>query len=106
MSINGRPPKPGQEPECLDPRSTSPEPLAFLLPDRREKFIFKAAGLGRVDGRAAMMIDYRSVKPETPKVEWRDECVSIDLPGRARAASGPIPRLPKSCGSMKDHRPG
>ena len=32
LTINGRPPKPGQEPECLDPRSTSPEPLAFLLP--------------------------------------------------------------------------
>ena len=84
LAINGRPPKPGQEPECLDPRSTSPEPLAFLLPDRREKFIFKAAGLGRVDGRPAVMIDYRSVKPEEPKVEWKEECVSIDLPGRAR----------------------
>ena len=84
IAINGRPPKPDQEPECLDPRSTSPEPLAFLLPDRREKFIFKAAGLGRVDGRAAVMIDYRSVRPEQPKVEWREECVSIDLPGRAR----------------------
>lgn len=84
IAINGRPPKPDQEPECLDPRSTSPEPLAFLLPDRREKFIFKAAGLGRVDGRTAMMIDYRSVRPEQPKVEWREECVSIDLPGRAR----------------------
>jgi len=84
IAINGRPPKPDQEPECLDPRSTSPEPLAFLLPDRREKFIFKAAGLGRVDGRVAMMIDYRSVKPEAPKVVWKDECVSIDLPGRAR----------------------
>jgi hypothetical protein len=84
IAVNGRPPKPNQEPECLDPRSTSPEPLAFLLPDRREKFIFRAAGLGRVDGRAAVMIDYRSVKPEAPKVEWKDECVSIDLPGRAR----------------------
>jgi len=84
LTINGRPPKPGQEPGCLDPRSISPEPLAFLLPDRREKFIFKAAGLGRIDGRTAMMIDYRSVRPETPKVEWKDECVSIDLPGRAR----------------------
>jgi hypothetical protein len=84
LAINGRPPKAGQEPECLDPRSTSPEPLAFLLPDRREKFIFKAAGLGRVDGRPAVMIDYRSVKPEEPKVEWKEECVSIDLPGRAR----------------------
>jgi hypothetical protein len=84
LTINGRPPKPGEEPGCLDPRSTSPEPLAFLLPDRREKFIFKAAGLGRIDGRPAMMIDYRSVRPEEPKVEWREECVSIDLPGRAR----------------------
>jgi hypothetical protein len=84
LAINGRPPRAGQEPECLDPRSTSPEPLAFLLPDRREKFTFKAAGLGRVGDRAAMMIDFRSVRPEAPKVEWREECVSIDLPGRAR----------------------
>jgi hypothetical protein len=84
LAINGRPPRAGQEPECLDPRSTSPEPLAFLLPDRREKFTFKTAGLGRVGDRAAMMIDFRSVRPEEPKVEWRDECVSIDLPGRAR----------------------
>ena len=30
------------------------------------------------------MIDYRSVRPEEPKVEWKEECVSIDLPGRAR----------------------
>jgi hypothetical protein len=84
MAINGRPPRPGDEPGCLDPRSTSPEPLAFLLPERREKFTFKAAGLGRVDGRVALMIDYRSVRPEEPKAEWKEECVSIDLPGRAR----------------------
>src|SRR5262245_20878872 len=84
LAINGRPPRPGDEPGCLDPRSTSPEPLAFLLPERREKFIFKAAGLGRVDGRVALMIDYRSVRPEEPKAEWKEECVSIDLPGRAR----------------------
>jgi hypothetical protein len=84
LSVNGRPPKPEQEPECLDPRSTSPEPLAFLLPDRRAKFTFKAAGIGRIDGRTAVMIDYRSVKPEQPIVEWKDECVSVDLPGRSR----------------------
>ena len=84
LAINGRPPRQGDEPGCLDPRSTSPEPLAFLLPERREKFTFKAAGLGRVDGRVALMIDYRSVRPEEPKAEWKEECVSIDLPGRAR----------------------
>jgi hypothetical protein len=84
LAINGRPPRVGQEPECLDPRSISPEPLAFLLRDRREKFNFKSAGLGRVGDRTAMMIDYRSVRAEEPKVEWKDECVSIDLPGRSR----------------------
>ncbi len=41
LPINGRPPKPGQEPECLDPRSTSPEPLAFLLPERRREVRFQ-----------------------------------------------------------------
>jgi hypothetical protein len=84
LAINGRPPRAGQEPGCLDPRSISPEPLAFLLPDRRDKFTFKAAGPGRVGDRAAAMIDYRSAQPEEPKVEWKDECVSIDLPGRSR----------------------
>jgi hypothetical protein len=85
ISVNGRAPKAGEEPKCLDPKSTSPEPLAFLLPNRREKFIFKAAGLGRVDRRAAVMIDYRSVRPEKPIVEWeKDDCGHVDLPGRAR----------------------
>jgi hypothetical protein len=84
LAITGRPPRPGQEPGCLDPRSISPEPLAFLLPDRRDKFTFKASGPGRVGDRAAVMIDYRSAQREEPKVEWKDECVSIDLPGRAR----------------------
>jgi hypothetical protein len=84
LAVNGRPPKADQEPECLDPHTASPEPLAFLLPDRRHKFVFTAAGAGRVDRRPAMIIDYKSVRPEPPKVEWDDECVSIDLPGRAR----------------------
>jgi hypothetical protein len=84
LAVNGRPPREGQEPECLDPKSTSPEPLAFLLPDRRGKFTFRAAGLGRVGERTAVMIDYRSVKPEDPKVEWKEECVTVNLPGRSR----------------------
>lgn len=84
ISVNGRPPRPGEEPECLDPRGVSPEPLAFLLPERRHKFTFTAAGVGRVDEQAALMIDYRSLRPEPPKVEWDEECASVDLPGRSR----------------------
>ena len=36
LRVGRRPPKPGSEPECLDPKGISPEPLAFLLKARRE----------------------------------------------------------------------
>jgi len=84
LSVNGRPPKPGDKPECMDPKSVSPEPLAFLLPDRRHKFAFKAAGLARLDGRVAMMLDYGALEQGEPITEWTEECVSVDVPGRWR----------------------
>lgn len=84
LTINGRPPKQGDKPECMDPRSVSPEPLAFLLPDRRHKYSFTGAGIGRVDGRDAVMVDYRALEPGQPMVEWTDDCVSVDVPGRWR----------------------
>jgi len=90
ISVNGRPPRPGDEPECLDPKSVSPEPLAFLLPDQRQKFTWMHAGLGRIEGRTALMVDYRSIKAEEPKATWVEhkrngtECGSIELPGRSR----------------------
>jgi hypothetical protein len=84
MSVNGRPPRASEEPRCTDPRGVSPEPLAALLPARRGKYTFTPAGAGSVGGRAAAMFDYQSIQAEPPRVEWRDECASIDLPGRTR----------------------
>jgi hypothetical protein len=84
LTVNGKPPRKGDKPECMDPKSVSPEPLAFLLPDRRHKYAFTSAGVGRVDGREAVMVDYRSLEPGKPIVEWTDDCVSVDVPGRWR----------------------
>jgi hypothetical protein len=84
LTVNGRPPKKGDKPECMDPKSVSPEPLAFLLPDRRHKYSFTSAGVGRVEGREAVMVDYRALEPGTPMVEWTEDCVSVDAPGRFR----------------------
>lgn len=84
VTVNGRPPKEGDKPECMDPKSVSPEPLAFLLPDRRHKYGFTSAGIGRVDGRDAVMVDYRALEPGEPMVEWTEDCVSVDVPGRWR----------------------
>ncbi len=84
LTVNGKPPKKGDKPDCMDPKSVSPEPLAFLLPDRRHKYSFTSAGVSRVDGREAVMVDYRSLEPGKPIVEWTDDCVSVDVPGRWR----------------------
>jgi hypothetical protein len=84
LTVNGKPPKKGDKPECMDPKSVSPEPLAFLLPDRRHKYSFVSAGIGRVDGRDTVMVDYRALEPGPPIVEWTDDCVSVDVPGRWR----------------------
>lgn len=84
VTVNGRPPREGDEPRCIDPRPISPEPLAFLLPARREEYVFHPGPSRDVDGRAAAVFDFRSVRAEPPRVSWRDDCVSVELEGRSR----------------------
>ena len=84
VTVNGRPPRRGDEPRCIDPRGISPEPLAFLLPGRRSQFVFHPGAVEQVEGRAAALYEFRSVRAEPARVEWKGECVSIDLPGRSR----------------------
>jgi hypothetical protein len=84
LSINGRPPRAGDEPGCMDPKPVSPEPLEMLLAVNREKFAFSAGGATRTAGRAARTIDYRSIDTAPPEITWRENCVSISLPGQSR----------------------
>ena len=84
VSVNGRPPRPGDEPRCTDPRAISPEPLAALLPTERGKYMFHPAGLENVAGRRAATFEYRAIRAEPPRVDWKDDCALIDLPGRTR----------------------
>jgi hypothetical protein len=72
------------QPDCMDPRTVSPEPLAFLLPERRRKFRFDAAGAGRVEGQPATVIRFRALAPEPPEVDWRGDCARVELPGRTQ----------------------
>ena len=94
--INGRPPRPGDEPKCLDPRTISPEPLAFLLPGQRDEYFFSIGRPGRDRSRQLLTLDYES-RPEGPmppeavatKAEQKgkdEDCLSfsfpVDLKGR------------------------
>ena len=83
VRANGRLPAGGGQ-GCMDPKPVSPEPLAMLLPARLGESEFTPAGTGRIDGRAALMIDYRGAASLPDEITWTDECVSLNLPGRSR----------------------
>lgn len=79
--INGRQAPPDAEPKCLDPRAISPEPLAFLLPSKRDDYIFSVTGAGRDRNRAALILAYKSRAEGKPTVTTKDDCTTVDLPG-------------------------
>jgi hypothetical protein len=88
VSVNGRPPKPNEEPKCTDPKNdlqpVSPESLSMLLAANRKDYLFAAAGTSRLGGRTAVMIDFKSTVVGPPEVKWKEDCVSLSLPGRTR----------------------
>ncbi|MQA31327.1 MAG: hypothetical protein GEU82_16080 [Luteitalea sp.] len=84
LKVNGREPRPKDEPECTDPKPVSPEPLAMFLPEGQKDYVFTMAGRARVGGRAALTLDYKSREAGEAKVSWRKDCFTVDLPGRSR----------------------
>jgi len=84
LTVGGRPPRPKDEPGCMDPKPVSPEPLALLLPGRREDYTFKWAGTSRSNGRASLVLEYKATSSKPAEIVWHDECVTVDLPGRTQ----------------------
>ena len=82
MSIDGRRPKPNEEPGCLDPKPVSLDPLSFLLPHHQPEYKFTYKGSGRTNGRTAVMIDYGPSGSPPAEVKWNESCVSINVPAR------------------------
>jgi len=110
VTIDGRPPRPKDKPGCMDPKSVSPEPLAMLLPDQQPDYEFRWAGTTRMNGRVLAMLDYRARATAPAEVRWRDDCVSIELPGQSRGrvwadpATGEVLRLDESLAGTFEFR--
>ncbi len=99
LEADGRPPKPGDDLECADPRQVSPEPLGIFLPARQRDVSFTWAGRDREAERDAIVLNYRVQTDKSPTIEWKEECVSLDLEGMTKgkiwadAESGDVLRL-------------
>lgn len=84
-TVNGRPPKAGDEAKCLDPKPTAVDTLSFLLPHHQKEYTFVYKGIGKAgDGHTAVMIDYIPLSKEKPKYAWNESCFSVDAPTRTR----------------------
>jgi hypothetical protein len=108
LTIDGRPPRPKDEPGCMDPKPVSPEPLAMLLPGRQHDYAFTWAGLGKVENRAAAMLDYKSLEKGPITATRNKDCISVELPGRIQGrlwidqATGEVLRLDERLTGMFD----
>jgi hypothetical protein len=81
-TVNGRVPKPKEDPDCLDPNPVTLDPLSFLLPTQQADYRFSYKGSSRLDGRSVATIGYTSAGARPVEATWRDGCVSVDAPGR------------------------
>jgi hypothetical protein len=109
VKVNGRAPRLKDEPGCMDPKAVSPEPLSMFLSKAQSEYIFKMAGTAKVDGRAALMVDYKGRQPGPITATWNKDCFSIELPGRSRgrvwmdAETGDVLRLDEHLTGMFDY---
>jgi hypothetical protein len=74
--INGRAPRERDKKDrasCTDPNPLSPEPLAFLLPSRRDEYRFTALRDGKEKDRAALIVDFESTNRKSKAELIEDE---------------------------------
>ncbi len=110
VKVDGRAPRPGDEPGCLDPKPVATEPLEMLLPPRQGDYAFAWAGTSRTNRRESLVLDYKSTGAGEPSVTFKGECISVELPGRNRgrvwldAASADVLRLDEGLTGMFEFR--
>lgn len=89
VSVNRRPPKKNDPNNCTvqEQQETETQPLSMLLSEQRRDYQFSPAGTSRVDGRAAVMVDFRQLTPVSVDVQATDDnenCVGYELNGGLR----------------------
>jgi hypothetical protein len=89
LKVNGNKPRANDWQNCTAPeqQTKEPQPLSILLPSIRTDYDFWIAGQEKVDGRQAVMLDYKFRKKATidvDMVEGRDDCIGFTLDGGMR----------------------
>jgi hypothetical protein len=89
LKVNGHAPRTKDWDSCTAPeqQTSEPQPLSMLLPALRTRYDFSLARQERINGRAAITVDYRFLQTAAVDVDMvpgRDDCLSFDLDGGIR----------------------
>jgi hypothetical protein len=77
QSVNGRPARKNQRPECTDPKTGTPDPLGFLLAKNQSGYQFSIAeAKGGPPGARAL--DFIESPPERVRVTWEGSCFEAE----------------------------
>ena len=78
QSVNGRPARKDQQPGCTDPKTGSPEPLAFLLEANQRRYRFTIADDGAGGPAGTRAIDFIETPPERVRIKWDGNCFEAE----------------------------
>lgn len=89
LRVNRRAPRKNDPNNCTvqEQQETETQPLSMLLPQQREEYAFSLAGAAKVDGRQAIMVDFRHLTPvsvDVRAIEDKEDCIAYELNGGMR----------------------
>jgi hypothetical protein len=74
QSVNGKPARKNEEPECTDPKTGTPEPLEFLLAGNQRGFRFSYPLAAKGGPPRAIAIDFVQTPPDRVDITWKGSC--------------------------------
>lgn len=81
QSVNGRPARQNERPQCTDPKTGTPEPLGFLLASQQRRYRFTVAdAAGGPPGARAL--DFVETPPSRVQIKWEGTCFEADGGGQ------------------------
>lgn len=81
QAVNGRPVRRNRTPECTDPKTGSPEPMAFLLAANQARYRFTAiaSGSSAHEGpEGAHALDFVETPPAPVRIKWEGHCFEAE----------------------------
>lgn len=89
IKVNGHAPRKNDRNNCTTPErhDTEPQVLSMLLPDERDEFSWSLGGTAKIDGRPAVLLDFREKKALSLEVtvqEGDEDCLTYTLNGGIR----------------------